>query len=110
MQLLTMAILAAVSMGVSQETPTPKPEAPVAASEIKLKMLVKPTAAELTATLPARAANLTRPASVSLDCLITAAGSLEDCRVLNETPPGYGFGKAALLLSAKTSTYHLGIC
>lgn len=38
-------------------------------------------------------------ARVSMDCLVGAGGQVEDCRVLSETPAGYGFGEAARALA-----------
>jgi protein TonB len=32
-------------------------------------------------------------------CLLIASGTLENCEVLSEDPPGYGFGQAALGMS-----------
>jgi TonB family protein len=34
--------------------------------------------------------------SARTQCVVTAAGTLADCQVILETPPGYGFGQAAL--------------
>lgn len=34
--------------------------------------------------------------SVVLECVVAAEGALQDCVVLSETPPGRGFGEAAL--------------
>lgn len=45
----------------------------------------------------ARAARVT--GKVKLECLITAKGAVEDCRVVSEDPPGQGFGAAALGLT-----------
>ena len=36
---------------------------------------------------------------VLMVCRITAAGGLEACSIKEETPPGYGFGEAALKLA-----------
>lgn len=38
---------------------------------------------------------------VLMVCRITAAGGLEACSIKEETPPGYGFGEAALKLAPK---------
>ena len=34
-----------------------------------------------------------------MDCLLAYDGGLKDCRVISETPPGMGFGAAALGLT-----------
>jgi protein TonB len=36
---------------------------------------------------------------VTMDCVATAEGRLEGCKILSETPPGYDFGKTALDLA-----------
>jgi periplasmic protein TonB len=43
---------------------------------------------------PARAVDRAIEGEVMLDCLVSTAGAL-DCRVLTETPTGWGFGNAA---------------
>jgi protein TonB len=37
--------------------------------------------------------------SASLNCLVLPTGAVTDCNVVNETPAGYGFGRAAQGLS-----------
>ncbi|HST91442.1 MAG TPA: hypothetical protein VLJ13_04515, partial [Brevundimonas sp.] len=37
-----------------------------------------------------------REAAVTLECVVRSSGRLSDCVVLSETPPGQGFGAAAL--------------
>lgn len=41
----------------------------------------------------------TRTALVRLDCRVLSSGAVGDCRVINETPVGQGFGPGALELS-----------
>jgi periplasmic protein TonB len=38
---------------------------------------------------------------VTMRCVITEPGVLSDCEVAEETPTGYGFGRAALSLAPK---------
>lgn len=38
---------------------------------------------------------------VVLECVVASAGSLTDCLVVEETPPGHGLGARALEQSAK---------
>ena len=40
-------------------------------------------------------------ANVRMQCRVTASGTLENCVVLSENPPGYGFGRAALRMSGQ---------
>jgi TonB family protein len=60
----------------------------------------KPTAAQFGAYYPEKAARTGRGGRVVLHCLVTAAGSVENCSVASEDPPRQGFGRAALKLSA----------
>jgi protein TonB len=61
----------------------------------------QPTAAELRAVYPPRAAAQHLGGMVNLGCDVGVSGHLERCVVISETPPGYGFGAAALSLSGK---------
>jgi TonB family protein len=54
---------------------------------------------------PARAARLGVAGKAVLDCLIQPDGSMTDCEVAAEDPPGFEFGRAALRLSAQ---FHVG--
>ena len=38
--------------------------------------------------------------SATIACLVTAKGALEKCLVIAETPPGFGFGEAAITMSS----------
>lgn len=37
--------------------------------------------------------------AATIACIVTAKGTLTDCVVVDETPPAYGFGAAALRMS-----------
>lgn len=45
---------------------------------------------------PERAQRLAVEGAATISCVVDASGRLQDCRVLDETPAGYGFGEAAL--------------
>ena len=60
-----------------------------------------PTPDDYVAAYPARAAAEAVGGVANIDCQAAANGSLTDCKVVSETPEGYGFGAAALSLSAK---------
>ena len=55
-----------------------------------------PTPADFQRAYPARALDDGVAGAALLDCLVTKAGLLSACRIFRETPPGYGFGAAAL--------------
>jgi protein TonB len=58
-----------------------------------------PSASQISRLYPKRAAREKVQGRVVLRCQVTKAGALTECRVLSETPEGYGFGDAALKLS-----------
>ena len=45
---------------------------------------------------PKEARKKGRMGKAVIDCLIEPAGTLTDCRVVSESPPGNGFGEAAV--------------
>ncbi len=61
--------------------------------------LKKPNGSDLNAVWPKKALETGASGSARLHCFVTVAGLLTACEVRSETPPGYGFGAAALLLS-----------
>lgn len=54
---------------------------------------------ELLRYYPEQAARLNIEGIASLHCTVTVAGTLTDCSVLAEDPPGFGFGEAALKMT-----------
>lgn len=58
-----------------------------------------PTGADFARYYPKTAADRSIPGRAILDCDVDAAGALEHCRVVEETPLDHGFGDAALKLS-----------
>jgi periplasmic protein TonB len=61
--------------------------------------LRKPTGEELARAYPERAIRREVEGQATLACVVTAEGSVRDCRVAAETPDAYGFGEAALKLT-----------
>lgn len=55
-----------------------------------------PTAAEILAIVPPEARRARRPGRVSMNCVIRIDQQLDDCRVVSETPEGFGFAEAGL--------------
>jgi protein TonB len=62
--------------------------------------LSQPTPAELARFYPPGALQDGVSGSARLQCQVSASGTLSGCEALDETPPGAGFAKAALRLSA----------
>jgi protein TonB len=61
--------------------------------------LRKPTGEEMANVYPDRAQRMNLSGSATLNCAVTAAGAVRDCRVTAETPLEAGFGPAALRLA-----------
>lgn len=59
----------------------------------------KPNMAQLNAAWPRAALQARQEGGAVVVCRVTTGGALADCRVRSETPTGYGFGAAALLLT-----------
>jgi TonB family protein len=64
------------------------------------QIVAKPTDAQIQAAYPARALDDQVSGGAAIRCLVTASGKLAACRVISETPDGYGFGSAALDVAA----------
>lgn len=63
------------------------------------KWLAMPSAEAMSREYPARAIAFDKTGRVVLQCVVTAAGSVEGCQVAEESPGNWGFGAAALKLS-----------
>lgn len=79
------------------QTATPEPAPPAVITNPR--WLRQPTAAQMARAYPNQAMNLGITGSASLQCSVRANGTLTDCIVAGETPPGQGFGRAAQTLS-----------
>jgi TonB family protein len=63
--------------------------------------LDKPSGADVDAVYPPRAVKEGVGGTAEMECAATAEGTLGRCRILQETPAGYGFGDATLNLAGK---------
>lgn len=61
--------------------------------------LVVPDPDQMRALFPPRAAAAGKSGTAKLRCKVTVQGRLKDCDVTSESPPGYDFGSATLLLT-----------
>ena len=83
-------------------TPTlpPADPPPQARHEVRSpSWLRKPSAEEMANVYPEAALRREITGSATLTCMVSAAGTVRDCRIGDETPPGAGFGPAALKLA-----------
>lgn len=80
--------------------PPPAPPAPPAPRVItRPDWARKPTGDQLAQYYPERAQRLEKSGSATIQCTVTAKGSVTGCSVLSEDPADYGFGDAALKLA-----------
>lgn len=70
-----------------------------AAQDREADWLKRPTPEMLREVFPSEALRKARSGSATISCTITVQGILRDCTVLSETPPGLGFGSAAVALT-----------
>ena len=61
--------------------------------------LRQPNGDDLARYYPDRAQRLGVPGQATIDCAVSDAGGLEDCRVATESPKDDGFGNAALKMA-----------
>jgi protein TonB len=60
---------------------------------------IRPSGADMLSAFPERAMRMGKSGSATLRCLVAPGGRLANCRVISETPEGYGFGQGALKLT-----------
>jgi len=78
----------------------PQPEAqPTRKVITRANWLKRPSAADVDRYYPDGAMRRSISGSATLECAVTANGSVRNCMVLSETPSSEGFGNAALKLS-----------
>ncbi|MFN3536032.1 MAG: TonB family protein [Brevundimonas sp.] len=78
----------------AQATPSPAPGVIT-----NPRWIARPTADQMARAYPDRALRDGTEGSATLQCSVTARGSLTGCSVMSETPGGQGFGRAAMQLS-----------
>lgn len=93
-----MLVAAAAAALVTQACPPAAPGQP-APADANPDWAEKPDPYAIWWAYPPEAVKNNMPGYVLLSCVANEAGSLQDCTVINETPPTYGFGDAALGLA-----------
>lgn len=84
------------------QPPTPAvspPTPPAPPVVIRPTWLKRPGAAEMSRFYPESAQRRGVSGGATISCRVTAAGSVADCAVVDESPTGEGFGSAAVKLS-----------
>ncbi len=90
---LLAAALAGPASGQQRADDFPKPVQP--------EWEKRPTAMDISAVYPQRAANQEKSGQAIIKCLVIDDGLLGTCEVVSEQPAGYGFGTAALRLKSR---------
>lgn len=106
---LVGAVSAAVLAAAAEAQPSPaNPPATPTASGPPAPLYLrgpswaeKPSKAEFMAAWPADAAKAGLPGVASIRCGADSAGRLHDCAMLQEDPPGHGFGAALIALAPR---------
>ena len=75
----------------------PEPTAPPVIGQPN--WLSQPSAAEMARFYPAQAADDNVEGRAVIRCMVTVAGTLTACTIVQEQPRGYGFGRSAVQLS-----------
>lgn len=81
-------LLAVAAAEAPPPTPAPAPAAP-------------PARPDMAFYYPERASRLELEGRVELSCQVQADGSVNACEVISESPPGFGFGAAALKMTGR---------
>lgn len=84
-------------------TPTaqPPPPRPAVMGRYRPDWLEKPSGEDMADYYPSHAARNAISGKATINCQVTTGGLLEQCRVVQESPPGEHFGEAALKLAPK---------
>ncbi|CAN5191282.1 hypothetical protein BH10PSE1_BH10PSE1_04550 [soil metagenome] len=91
----TITIATPVPMPVPDARPaTPEPARPPAVITSP-RWASQPSAAQMTRAYPPRALENGVSGSASLNCLVSAAGTLSNCSITSQTPSNASFGRAA---------------
>jgi TonB family protein len=88
---------------LAQAAPPPAAVAPAQRVSVITQpdWLARPSAKDLTELYPKDAAKNKVEGSATIKCTVDASGALVNCSAIAETPPGAGFGAAAVAMSAK---------
>ena len=79
--------------------PTTTPAPPHLVMVTNPQWLNRPDADQVTKAYPEDAIRSNLSGAIVLSCMVTAAGSVQACSVVSETPANHGFGRAALGLT-----------
>ncbi len=94
-----LAALALASAATADPARTNGPPARLPEPEVRPDWLRRPTPDQMYGVAPASERAVRGGGSARIRCIVTVQGALRACFVVEETPPGLGFGVAALALA-----------
>ena len=94
-----LALLAAFAAPAAAQAPATQAALIAVATAKDTTWMQLPRSGDYMRSFPTRARLEHVGGRATIRCTITFNGRLTDCRVLSETPPGYGFGPAAIDLA-----------
>lgn len=77
------------------------PARPPASDQDLPKWAKTPSAEDMAKAYPPEASKANLAGSGVIECVVDTGGEMKDCVVVSETPPGQGFGPAALSIAGK---------
>jgi TonB family protein len=78
---------------------TPQATLPATGQPTKPEWVAIPSGDDMAKVYPDVALRLSLPGAASIKCIVDTDGKLQDCQIVKESPPGFGFGAAALRLA-----------
>lgn len=82
------------AMAIMAESVATRPPVAIKPSWVRL-----PAAEDMVRHYPEAALRASVEGRAAIQCIVVDDGTLTDCRVQEESPPGYGFGEAVLRMS-----------
>ncbi len=107
---LMLSVLASAAEAQAQATipvqpvrydPNPRPALHPGATYISAQLSALPSDEDIQASWPAAALKQQVEGFAAVDCLVKADGSLNQCEIESEGPPGYGYGAATAAMFVK---------
>lgn len=91
-----IAVASVVSLARAEAAPLP-PEPPAVAA--RPEWAERPTGGDIARYYPAQARRNGVEGRATISCSVQASGALSACTIVSETPPGMGFGAAAIAMA-----------
>lgn len=104
-----IGLLLAFAMAADPQLSVANPAAAHPVTEgVKSEWVVRPSGSQMVDLYPKAALREGKRGYAMLSCIVEESGALSDCRVVEETPAGLGFGEASLQLSKSVRMKQVG--